>query len=101
MPVIRVGGNSQDRAIYDPTLTTATATSCSADPKAILCISDAFFESYRTFPNTYYLHGFNLAANNVSGYNTVQQTAPLACKAIGSQLLMWEYGNEPDLYRGK
>ena len=26
---------------------------------------------------------------------------PLACKAIGSQLEVWEYGNEPDLFRGK
>ncbi|OIW32796.1 glycoside hydrolase family 79 protein [Coniochaeta ligniaria NRRL 30616] len=101
MPVIRVGGNSQDRAIYDPELQTATATSCAADPLAIVCIGSSFFDSYRTFPDTYYSHGFNLAANNASGYTTLAETAPLACKAIGSQLSMWEYGNEPDLYLGK
>lgn len=101
MPVIRVGGNSQDRAIYDPELKTATATSCAADPLAIVCIGSSFFDSYRTFPDTYYSHGFNLAANNASGYATLVETAPLACKAIGSQLSMWEYGNEPDLYLGK
>lgn len=92
---------SRDRAIYDSELQTATATSCSADPKAIVCIGKSFFDSYTTFPDTYYSHGFNLAANNASGYATLAATAPLACKAIGSQLSMWEFGNEPDLYLGK
>ncbi|KAB5576335.1 family 79 glycoside hydrolase [Coniochaeta sp. 2T2.1] len=101
MPVVRIGGNSGDRAIYDPDLETATATSCKADPKAIVCIGKSYFESYRTFPDTYYSHQFNLAANNASGYATLAQTAPLACKAIGSQLSMWEYGNEADLFLGK
>jgi hypothetical protein len=45
---------------------------------------------------------FNLAANNISGSRTLDQTVPLACKAIGSQQLeVWELGNEPDLFRGK
>ena len=42
-----------------------------------------------------------MAANNASGYATLAQTVPLACKAIGSWLSIWEYGNEPDLYLGK
>jgi hypothetical protein len=82
-------------------LKTATATSCAADPKAIVCIGKSYFDSYGSFPDTFYSHGFNLAANNASGYATWAQTASLACKAIGDRLSMWELGNEPDLYLGK
>lgn len=93
---------NSDRAIYDPTLTTATASSCSADPEAIQCIGPSFFDSYGAFPEgTKYSHNFNLAANNASGYETLAQTVPLACKALRGQLNVWEMGNEPDLYRGK
>ncbi|KKA20897.1 Glycoside hydrolase family 79 protein [Rasamsonia emersonii CBS 393.64] len=103
LPVIRVGGNSQDRAIYDSSLTVPTATSCAADPEAILCIGNSLFDSYGAFPNgTKYSHGFNLAANNASGYETLTATVPLACQALQDGLLeVWELGNEPDLYRGK
>jgi hypothetical protein len=69
---------------------------------AIQCIGKSFFDSYGSFPRTRYSHGFNLAWNNASGYNTLAATVPLACKAIGAQNLeTWEYGNEPDLYLGK
>jgi Glycosyl hydrolase family 79 C-terminal beta domain len=91
-----------DRAIYDPTLTTATASRCSADPEAIQCIGPSFFDSYGAFPaGTKYSHNFNLAANNASGYDTLAETAPLACEALRGQFDGWEMGNEPDLYRGK
>jgi len=89
----------RDRAIYDDSLETPLASSCAADPLAVLCIGKSFFDSYGTIPRTRYSHGFNLAANNVSGYNTLVATVPLACKAIGTQQLeTWEYGNEPNLY---
>ncbi|KAL1962237.1 hypothetical protein VTN77DRAFT_9893 [Rasamsonia byssochlamydoides] len=103
LPVIRVGGNSQDRAIYDSSLTVPTASSCAADPEAILCIGSSFFDSYGAFPSgTKYSHGFNLAANNASGYDTLTATVPLACQALqDGPLNVWELGNEPDLYRGK
>lgn len=92
----------RDRAIYDPTLTSATASSCSADPEAIQCIGPSFFDSYGAFPaRTKYSHNFNLAANNASGYNTLLETAPLACNALRGQFDGWEMGNEPDLFRGK
>ncbi|KAH8703933.1 glycoside hydrolase family 79 protein [Talaromyces proteolyticus] len=100
--VIRVGGNSADRAIYDANQSEATASSCDADPEAILCIGKSFFDSYGAFPNgTTYSHNFNLAASNSSGYDTLRETVPLACDALRGQLNVWEVGNEPDLYRGK
>ncbi len=92
----------RDRAVYDDALDTPTASSCAADALAIQCIGKSFFDSYGTFPRTRYSHGFNLAWNNASGYNTLATTVPLACKAIGAgNLETWEYGNEPDLYIGK
>ncbi|KAF2147960.1 glycoside hydrolase family 79 protein [Myriangium duriaei CBS 260.36] len=100
MPVARVGGNSQDEAIYDDTLTVPLAPSCTADSLAGLCLGKTFFDSYGTFPNTKYSHGFNLAWNNASGYRTLEQTVALACHAINASIFdAWEYGNEPNLYR--
>ena len=91
-----------DRAILDPTLVNATANSCDADPEAIFCIGPSFFDSYGTFPaGTKYSHQFNLAANNNSGYATLEATAPMVCRALQGQLNVFEMGNEPDLYRGK
>ncbi|KAM0262780.1 hypothetical protein ACHAQJ_001574 [Trichoderma viride] len=100
--VVRVGGNSGDRAIYDSTLTTSTASACpNADPGAWQCIGTTFFESYGGFPaGTRYSHQFNLGAYNSSGWNTLQKTVPLACKALKGQLEFWEVGNEPDLFIG-
>ncbi|KAF3069455.1 Beta-glucuronidase [Trichoderma lentiforme] len=100
--VVRVGGNSGDRAIYDPTLTTSTASACpNADPGAWQCIGTTFFESYGGFPaGTRYSHQFNLGAYNSSGWATLEATVPLACKALRGQLEFWEMGNEPDLFSG-
>lgn len=91
-----------DRAIYDSTLTTSTASACpNADPGAWQCIGKTFFESYGGFPaGTRYSHQFNLGAYNSSGWNTLEETVPLACKALVGQLEYWEVGNEPDLFIG-
>ncbi|RAL62195.1 hypothetical protein DID88_002679 [Monilinia fructigena] len=40
-----------------------------------------------------------LGGNNSAGWQTLLDTIPLACKALeGGKLLLWEYGNEPDLF---
>ncbi|OAQ79681.1 glycoside hydrolase family 79 [Purpureocillium lilacinum] len=100
--VVRVGGNSADRAIFDASLTTPTASSCkNADPGAWQCIGTSFFDSYGAFPEgTRYSHNFNLATWNSSGFNTLEATVPLACKALQGQFEYFEVGNEPDLYIG-
>lgn len=106
-PYLRVGGNTQDYAIYNASLPTSTYgiinPTLSSDYPTTLHIGPSYFESYATFPDTKYLHGFNLGlGGNVShpeGWSTLLQTASLACKALeGGKLLWWEYGNEPDLY---
>jgi hypothetical protein len=104
-PYIRVGGNTQDYALYNPSLATATNgtinPSRSVDYPTTLFIGPSFFDSYSTWPNTKFIHGFNLGlgGNDSAGWETLIETVPLACKALGKEkLLWWEYGNEPDLY---
>ncbi|MCJ1330096.1 hypothetical protein MMC10_006778 [Thelotrema lepadinum] len=102
-PAIRVGGNTQDYALYDPSLkvaTNGTYTSSSSDYPTILSIGESFFESYSTWPDVQFTHGFNLANNGTAGHDTLVATAPLACNALsGGKLLAFELGNEPDLYK--
>ncbi|KAI1496008.1 hypothetical protein F5X99DRAFT_425265 [Biscogniauxia marginata] len=103
-PYIRVGGNTQDFAIYNPDLTIALNgtynLSRSADYPTTIEIGPSFFESYTTWPDVKFSHGFNLGGNNDSRrWDTLIQTVPLACKALGKdRLYLWEYGNEPDLF---
>lgn len=104
-PYIRVGGNTQDYALYNASLQTAVNgtynNARSPDYPTTIFIGPSFFDSYNTFPDTKYIHGFNLGlgANNSAGWQTLLDTVPLACKALGGdKLLWWEYGNEPDLY---
>ncbi|KAK0114077.1 hypothetical protein ONS95_013582 [Cadophora gregata] len=113
-PYIRVGGNTQDYALYNATLLSAPVNgsydpSRSPDYPTTISIGPSFFDSYATFPDTKFIHGFNLGlggnTSHPEGWQTLLDTVPLACKALGSgggggegKLLWWEYGNEPDLY---
>ncbi|CAD6446089.1 4ae85018-d036-41d7-aad9-d3313433e9df [Sclerotinia trifoliorum] len=104
-PYIRVGGNTQDYALYDANLPYAVNGTINparaVDYPTTVYIGPSFFESYSTWPDVKFSHGFNMAlgANNSAGWQTLLDTIPLACKALGGgKLLMWEYGNEPDLY---
>ena len=103
-PYIRVGGNTQDYALYNASLPTATYglynLNKSADYPTTLSIGPSFFESYSTWPDMKFIHGFNLAKNGSVGLDSLLATASLACKALeGGKLLHWELGNEPDLYK--
>jgi hypothetical protein len=104
-PYIRVGGNTQDYALYDASLPVALNGtfdfSRSKDYPTTIHIGPSFFESYSTWNNTKFCHGFNmgLGANRSEGWQTLLDTVPLACKALGKEkLYWWEYGNEPDLF---
>jgi hypothetical protein len=103
-PVIRVGGNTQDYALYNASLPIATYGiynyNRSRDYPTTLTIGPSFFDSYSTWPNTTFIHGFNLAKNGSVGLNSLLAIVPLACKALeGGRLAYWELGNEPDLYK--
>jgi hypothetical protein len=104
-PYIRVGGNTQDYALYDASL--PYALNGTVDPKrspdypTTIHIGPSYFESYNTWPNVKFSHGFNLGlgGNSSAGWQTLVDTVPLVCKALGhDKLYMWEYGNEPDLF---
>jgi hypothetical protein len=59
-----------------------------------------FFESYSTFPNTKYIHGFNLALSAGGYRRNLKSGVDLACRTFqNGSLLFWELGNEPDLYK--
>lgn len=71
----------------------------SADYPTIITIGPAFFESYQTMPQgVRFSHGFNMGANSSAARAATWDSASYACKAIGPNLLLWEYGNEPDLF---
>ncbi|KAK8132786.1 glycoside hydrolase family 79 protein [Apiospora kogelbergensis] len=103
-PYIRVGGNTQDFAIYNANLTVAlngtVNVTRSPDYPTTIDIGPSFFESYSTWPNVKFSHGFNMGGNNDPRVqDTLTQTAELACMALGTdKLYVWEYGNEPDLF---
>lgn len=100
-PYIRVGGSSQDNAIFDASQERATilhfATPTSDQPSN-LTFGPKFFESYHTWPGTTFSHGFNLKANTTAAHDALLASVPYACKSLRGQLLAWELGNEADLY---
>jgi hypothetical protein len=81
---------SRDRTIYDSSIMTPTNRLCTADPKAILCMGRSFFDSYGTFPSTKYFHGFSLAANNISGFHTLEQLSRLPVRQLGPNSSKYE-----------
>ncbi|KAK3299973.1 uncharacterized protein B0H64DRAFT_314456 [Chaetomium fimeti] len=104
-PYIRVGGNTQDYALYDASLPYALNGTFdparSEDYPTTITIGPSYFEAYNTWKDVKYYHGFNLGlgGNRSSGWQTLLDTVPLACRALsGGKLYVWGYGNEPDLY---
>ena len=99
-PYIRVGGNTQDLAIYDPALPVATQSTYTDGHPGDISIGPSFFEGYSSFPGSKFIHGFNLknATNSVTGWESLIDEAAVACKALDGKLVWWEYGNEPDVY---
>jgi hypothetical protein len=64
----------------------------------VLTYGGPFFESYQTFANTKFIHGFNLAKQGEGYRRNLYDGAIVACNALKGRLLYWELGNEPDLY---
>lgn len=104
-PYIRVGGNTQDYALYNASQKEALIGTVdprrSPDYPTTIEIGPAYFESYNTWPGFKFSHGLNLGlgGNRSTGWETLVETAPLVCKTLGNgKLYTWEYGNEPDLF---
>ncbi|XWW99273.1 hypothetical protein V2A60_007282 [Cordyceps javanica] len=104
-PYIRVGGNTQDYALFNSSQPEALIgivdPNRSPDYPTSITIGPAYFESYNTWPGFKYSHGLNLGlgGNRSAGWQTLVETVPLVCKTLANgKLYIWEYGNEPDLY---
>ncbi|KAL2155189.1 hypothetical protein VTH82DRAFT_3865 [Thermothelomyces myriococcoides] len=104
-PYIRVGGNTQDYALYNESLPYALNGTIdpnrAVDYPTTVFIGPSYFESYDTWKDVKFSHGFNLGlgGNRSSGWQTLLDTVPLACKALGTgKFYVLEYGNEPDLF---
>lgn len=104
-PYIRVGGNTQDYALYNASLKTSLVgivdPDRSPDYPTTIHIGPSYFESYDTWRDVKFSHGFNmgLGGNRSEGWQTLVDTVPLVCKALShGKLYTWEYGNEPDLF---
>ncbi|KAL3488040.1 hypothetical protein BJX62DRAFT_240405 [Aspergillus germanicus] len=102
-PYVRVGGNTQDNALYDPGLEVATNRTF-GNPDipypTTMKYGKTFFESYQTFEGVKFSHGFNMGANGSNGgFDNLEATLPLACAAIKDRhFAYWEVGNEADHY---
>jgi len=100
-PYIRVGGSSQDNALFVEDqeealiLNFATPT---ADQPANLTFGPKFFDSYHTWPDASFVHGFNLKYNTSDDRAALLAQVPYACASLRNQLIGWELGNEADLY---
>ncbi|KAF7192882.1 Beta-glucuronidase, partial [Pseudocercospora fuligena] len=100
-PLVRVGGSSQDNAIFDASQEQAVILNFASptdDQPANLTFGPKYFESYHTWPKTSFIHGFNLKANTSENHAALLESAKYACHSLGDQLYAWELGNEPDLY---
>jgi hypothetical protein len=90
----------RDYALLDGYLKTAfnyTKKASEIKP-TILEYGGPFFESYQTFANTKFIHGFNLAKQGDGYRRNLYDGAIVACNALKGKLLYWELGNEPDMY---
>lgn len=104
-PYIRVGGNTQDFALYNASLETSLVgivdPDKSPDYPTTIHIGPSYFESYHTWTGVKFSHGLNMGigGNRSEGWQSLIDTVPLVCKALSKgNLYTWEYGNEPDLF---
>ncbi|OAA45029.1 glycoside hydrolase family 79 protein [Metarhizium rileyi] len=104
-PIFRIGGNTQDFALYNSSQPTSLVgivdPKKSPDYPTTITIGKSYFQSYKTWPGVKFSHGFNmgLGGKTVQGHRTLVDTVPLACEAIRhGSLYAWEYSNEPDLF---
>lgn len=90
-------------AIFNASLTDSATVgivvpSISEDYPYILTFGPVYFEAYATWPDTKFVHGFNLGSNTSSDREALLDSVSYACEALRDNLLYWELGNEADLF---
>ncbi|KAG0645276.1 Beta-glucuronidase [Hyphodiscus hymeniophilus] len=101
MPMIRVGGTTEDDAhfIQNQTEPVIVIGATNGTRRAGVTIGPSFFSSYGTFPATTYIPSITLAVNGSEGIETRQAETAYISQALGDSLAMMEIGNEPDLFQ--
>lgn len=107
-PCFRIGGNTQDNAIYEASFTgDILAHNTNATTKDITdyvpfdndIYGPELFKALGTFPaGTEFIFGLNLAYNNPDYIDRITTTAQAVLQALNGNLYSFEIGNEPDLY---
>jgi hypothetical protein len=100
-PYVRVGGSSQDNALFVEDQKEAVIlkfASPTADQPANLTFGPKYFDSYHTWPGTSFTHGYNLKYNSTSARAALLAQVPYACSSLRNHLVGWELGNEADFY---
>ncbi|KAJ1561134.1 hypothetical protein HK405_004834 [Cladochytrium tenue] len=95
-PRIRIGGTTQDRATYDPTLTAAVSytVASATDAPTTLTYGDAFIDLAASYAGDYVTLGLNRRLNQL--VNTTAAAAYAVAKM--KNLFAIELGNEPEFY---
>ncbi|KAI0310273.1 hypothetical protein OF83DRAFT_1178736 [Amylostereum chailletii] len=94
-PAVRIGGTTQDRATYDPTLSTAVnyTVAAAGDAPASLTYGPSFFTLAAGLQGDVTI-GLNRQLNN----QTNTRAAAVQAKSVMGNLLAIELGNEPEFY---
>jgi len=107
-PCFRIGGNTQDNAIYESNYTQAQIGQnpyptvkdiAGYVPYDNDIYGPELFKALLTFPSTtQFIYGLNMAYENSDYISRITNTASAALQALGDSLYSFEIGNEPDLY---
>ncbi|RDW59108.1 hypothetical protein BP5796_12032 [Coleophoma crateriformis] len=105
-PFIRIGGTSADRVWYNKSQALALVNDYSGNPVTAALgiasqvnIGPAFFDSFRTFPDTPWSWQINMGKDygQPGAKENAMEVARLIVNAVQGRLESFEIGNEPDL----
>lgn len=98
-PILRVGGATQNFAVWDPDLTVATNSTFAytgADQPIALTLGPAWLESFQVFPEgVRYIYGLSFM-NGTSGFDQTLLEANATFQALRESIYAYEIGNEVD-----
>jgi len=108
-PLFRIGGNTQDNAIYDSSFSGAYIgrnSNPTLHPQLVDYIpfdNDMYgpelFKALGTFPGScQFIYGLNIAYALPDYVSRITSTASAVIDALGDNIYSFEIGNEPDLY---
>ena len=108
-PCIRVGGNTQDNALYQVNYTAAEIgrnqyPTLHPDVTGYVPFDNdvygpELFKALGVFPaGTQFIYGLNLAYDNSDYLDVITNTAEAVLSALDGNIYSFEIGNEPDLY---